>query len=102
MLVTASGALSTGIKARLYQTTGISTPADYDDESKWTETSNTKCYTDSSESALTCGAGLAKPSAGNTKFFLSPTDGHMAVGDWLGAITGQSFSSIIIDSDTQF
>lgn len=105
-LITAKGALSTGIKARLWNwdsMTGSPTAADYSDTARWQETTNTKCYSASSESAAGCDAGMNKPSAGNTKFFLNATtDSHASVPTWFAGITGQTFSSIDIEADSQF
>jgi len=99
-LVTAKGNLTDGVKARLWSI-APSAVAEYNTAGNWTETANTKCYTSSSETASTCGTGLDKFST-NTKFLLHSTDGHTSVSDWLGAITGQTFTEVDMDSDTQF
>ena len=99
-LVTAKGDLTDGIKARLWSISPGSVTG-YDTAGNWTETTNTKCYTSASETAGTCGTGLNDFST-NTKFLLHSTDGHSSVTDWLGAITGQTFTEVDIDSDTQF
>lgn len=106
-LITAKGVLSTGIKARLWNwdNSGSPTPADYSDSARWQETTNTKCYSETSESAAGCATetGINKPSAGNTKFFLNAaTDSHTSVSTWFTGITGQTFSSVNIEADTQF
>ena len=106
-LITAKGALSTGIKARLWNwdNSGSPTSADYSDSARWQETTNTKCYSETSESAAGCATetGINKPSAGNTKFFLNgATDSHTSVSTWFTGITGQTFSSVNIEADTQF
>ena len=101
-VVTAKGSLADGIKARLWSIAPAPDhQTDYDTVGNWAETTNTKCYTSSSESASTCGTGLDKFST-NTKFLLHSTDSHQAVADWLGAITGQTFTDVDVDSDTQF
>lgn len=104
-LITASGTLSSGIKARLFNwdSSGSPTAADYSDAARWQEAPNTKCYTSSSETAANCGSGIDKPSASHTTFFLNGTqDSHTPVVDWFGSITGQTFSSIELETDNQF
>jgi len=106
VMVTAKGNLTDGIKARLWEATdgssGIPAAAsDYNVVGNWEEVSNSKCYTSSSEVALTCGSGLAGFST-NTKFLLHSTDGHTSTENWLTSITGQTFTDVNMDSDTQF
>ena len=105
-LITAVGNLTTGIKARLWQATNGSSGSpsgvsDYNTVSKWVETTNTNCYTHGSETAGTCGAGLAKFST-NTNFLLNTTDTHTSVASWFGSLTGQTFTNADIDADIQF
>ena len=103
VLVTASGDLSSGIKARLWQATDGSSGAptgqsDYAVVGNWSELTNTKCYTESSDDAGTCGSGLARFTSG-TGFVLSGT--HASPADFLAAMTGLSYSTIDLDEDIQ-
>jgi hypothetical protein len=106
-VVDADGDMTTGIKARLWQAThdgGQNQPTDatdYDVVGNWVEVTNTACYTSTSETASTCGDGLDLFST-NTKFLLNATDSHVSVEDWLNTITGQTFTSVHMDDDTQF
>ncbi len=108
LLVTASGALATGIKARLWTPThgatvgaAVTAISDYSTVANWIENTNTKCYTASSETATGCGTGLAGFTT-STKFALNTTDSHTTVAAWLAAITGQTFTNVDVDADTQF
>lgn len=102
-IVSASGDLTTGIKARLWQATnGTShTPAgsvsDLAVVSNWEETTNSKCYTDSSEVGTGCGAGLDLFTV-NTKFAM--TGGHTSPISFFGSIAGQTFTSVSLDEET--
>lgn len=102
-LITASGALTTGIKPRLWKATdGASgapaSTADYTPVANWTEVTNTKCYTNASDAASTCGAGLDKFST-NSKFAF--TGSHLSPNAYFTALTGQTFTSVNPDNDVE-
>lgn len=103
VLITASGSLSTGIKARLWQATDGSggqpaSQSDYTSAAKWVHVPNSKCYTSNSDAAGTCGAGIDKFST-NTHFAL--TGGHSSPEDLFTSISSQTFTSVDPDADTQ-
>lgn len=101
-LVTASGALSTGIKARLWLATDGSSgaPADQTDfipVANWVETVNSKCYTETSETAPGCGAGIGKFTS-STKFAMTGSElSPLQVFD--GLTSSMSFTSVDLDAD---
>lgn len=108
IVVASSGDLTDGIKARLWVASSDGNPmhaptatTDYDIVGNWAEVVNSACYTSTSETAGTCSAGLGLFST-NTKFLLSPSDSHMPVATWLTSITGQTFSAVNMNSDTQY
>ena len=106
LLITSSGDLTAGIKARMWNATNGSGGAptgiaNYNTVANWVEAANTACYTSASETASTCGTGLAAFST-NTNFLLNTSDTHTAVPAWLAAITGQTFANVNVNSDTQF
>jgi len=108
IVVSAEGDMTDGIKARLWQATtdgvanhNATAATDYDVVGNWVEVTNSACYTSDSETATTCGDGLALFST-NTKFLLNATDSHVSVDDWLNTITGQTFTAVNMDEDTQF
>jgi hypothetical protein len=108
MLIESSGSLATGIKARLWEvwhggSVGSSPTAatDYDTIGNWQEYTNTKCYTNASETSSGCGTGLPLFTT-STKFMLNTDDSHTSPASWVASITGQTFTNVNVDSDTQF
>lgn len=104
VVVSASGELATGIKARLFQATNGSGQApaalsDYDVVNNWVEVSNNKCFTADSDSALTCGAGLDL-FADNTKFLLHQ-NGYTNHEDWFNQLIELTFTETDLNEDVQ-
>lgn len=102
VLVTASGDNSTGFKPRLWQATNGSSgsPAaasDYVPVANWVEVANTKCYLSGSDSATSCGAGLAKFSASSA--FVLSTATHATPSSYATSLAGLTFTSVNLDSD---
>ena len=102
-IVSASGDLATGIKARFWQATNGTShtpPSSVNDMSivaNWEETTNSKCYTNSSEVGTGCGTGLALFTA-NTKFAM--TGGHTSPISFFGSVAGQTFTSVSLNDET--
>jgi hypothetical protein len=104
VVVSASGALDTGVKARLFQASNGSggAPAgvaDYDVVGNWVEVANNKCYTRDAESAGTCDAGMSL-FTDNTKFLLHQ-NGYTSYDTWFANLTELNFASTSLNSDTQ-
>jgi len=106
VLITASGDLTSGIKARLWQATNGSggasaSKANTYTAANWTEVTNTKCYTSSSETASSCGAGIGGFSS-NTYFLLSSsgyTTGFTDSSTFLSGFSGATYTSVDPSSD---
>lgn len=96
-LVTASGNLSTGIKARLWTTSGISAKSDYTNLAKWSEVTNTSCFTSTSDAASTCGAGTAGFSS-NTNFILYGGT-YTPAATWYASYAGGTYTSVDVTND---
>lgn len=104
VVVSASGDLATGIKARLFQASNGSGQApaalsDYDVVGNWVEVSNNKCFTADSESASTCDSGLAL-FTDNTKFLMHE-NGYTTHDDWFAQLTELSFNAVDLNEDVQ-
>jgi hypothetical protein len=108
VLVTAGGDLHDGIKARLWNATNGAGGAPANRAQvytigNWVEVANAKCFTRSSDSAGTCGSGIAGLS-GNS-YFLLPSVGYTAgytdAATFLGGFTGATFTTVDISTDPQ-
>ena len=100
-LVTASGNLeTTGIKTRGWTTTG-SGDSYANSFSHWVETdpATTNCFTKTSDTATTCGAGAAGMTT-NTKFVMASGSGYTPATTWFTSNAGLTFTSVSADSDT--
>jgi len=97
---TMQGELATGIKARQFYASsdsGITAAADFNNPTKWSETSNTKCYTATSDSGACSGVtGISLPS-GNFTFPLA--SGHTSNPSWHTTLGNLSFTSVTMDDD---
>lgn len=103
LLVSASGNLTDGIKARLWQATNGSGGAptatiQYQTVGNWVEVTNSKCYTSSSETATTCGSGIELFTT-NTAFVFAGT--YTSPTAFAEAANGQTFTAVDLNSDTQ-
>lgn len=100
VVITASGEFASGIKARLWQASGISAIANYQTVANWSsEVSNTACYTSGSETATTCGTGLDK-FTDNAKFVMGGNE-TQTTDMFAAAPAAQSFTAVDLNSDTQ-
>lgn len=93
-LVTASGSLASGVKARFWASDNLTT---------WTEATNTKCYGAGGADDLgTCGPGLV-PMSNNTIKTFSQVGGssYSSPQTWFDAYNGFAFTSVDVDQDTQ-
>lgn len=99
-LVTASGNLSTtGVKPRGFTTGSQANDGAVNTLSNWTENpSSTDCFTYSSTSAGTCGAGLGKMTS-NLKFVMAVSSGYTLPTNWFTTETGLAFTSVNADDD---
>lgn len=102
-LVTASGNLTDGIKAR-YFFANNGTPGQpatnvshFNSVGNWEEVVNTKCYTATSENGVGCDAGLDKFSS-STKFALTGTE-LSPLQIFNGLSSSMTFTSVNLDSD---
>lgn len=100
-LVTASGNLTAGIKARSWQGTNGSggAPASMTDLqtiSKWSEVANTACYTNVSGTATTCGAGISGMSS-STAFIM--TGSYTLPMNWFNGFSGATFTTVDVNAD---
>ena len=105
-VITAKGSLSSGLKARLFQTSPGISYSNLQSTGSYSETSNTACATSSGvNDAATCASesGIANFSS-NTKFTLvtgaSPT--HTSPATWLSSFTGFNYSTVSLDTDNAF
>lgn len=97
---TMQGELASGIKARQFSAqsfSGITAAADFNDPTKWTEDTNSKCYTASSDSGDCSGVtGIGLP-AGLFTFPLA--SGHTSNASWHTTLGNLSFTSVTMDAD---
>lgn len=108
VLVTAKGDLTSGIKARLWSATNGSggaatTRAHVYTVGNWSEVTNTKCYTSSSEAASTCDSGISGLS-GNAYFLLPSTgytSGYTNATSFYTGFSGATYTSVNVTSDPQ-
>lgn len=101
LLISASGNLTDGIKARLWQATNGSggsptTKAHYATVGNWTEVTNTKCYTSSSEAATTCGAGIGLFTSSTAFVFAGTYTSPTAFAE---AANGLTFTTVDLNTD---
>ena len=97
---TIEGALSTGIKARQFSAFGggAGVGAFFNNPANWTEDTNDKCYTASSDSADCSGeAGIGLP--GST-FTFPLSSGHTTNASWHTTVDGLDFTSVTMETDT--
>jgi len=103
-LVTAGGDSTLGFKARLWQATNGSggspaSTADYTTAGNWVETTNSNCYLGSSESATTCGTGVAGFTT-PPPFLMMST--YTAASTWHTTYAGASYlGAVDVNVDTQ-
>jgi hypothetical protein len=100
LLVTASGDLSTtGVKPRGFTTGTQASDAAVNTIGNWTENpTSTDCFTYSSQTAGTCGAGLGKMST-NLKYVMSVGSSYTLPTSWFTTEPGLTFTSVSADSD---
>jgi hypothetical protein len=100
-LVTASGDLSdTGVKPRGWTTGSGANDAYVNTLANWTEnTSSTDCFTQTSQTAGTCGTGLNKMTT-NAKFVMAVGSGYTIPATWFAANQGLKFTTVSADDDT--
>lgn len=103
LLVTASGNLTTGIKARLWQASNgtvnqlPAATSDYNTPGNWKEVSNTSCYTKSSDSAGTCGSGAAGFTSNVNFLLFGPS--FTAVSTWFTNFAGATWNAVDVSAD---
>jgi hypothetical protein len=97
---TMQGELASGIKARQFSAqslSGITAAADFNDPTKWTEDTNSKCYTASSDSGDCSGVtGVGLPSG---LFTFPLASGHTSNASWHTTLGNLSFTSVTMDAD---
>ncbi len=103
-VVTAKGALSSGIKARLFNTSTGRSLAQMKDVSSYAEQVNTGCATsagfnDAANCTSNTGIGLFTSS---TKFTLMASSAQTSPASWLTSFTGFTFTDIDLDTDNAF
>lgn len=101
-LVTAKGDLNSGIKSRFWAATngsgGAPTAASqYSSVGNWVETTNTNCYTKTSDTATTCGTGAAGFTS-NVNFLLYGSS-YTAVATWFTNFNGATNTSVDVSAD---
>lgn len=103
-VITASGPLSTGIKARLFETASGRTLAQLATVGQYTEVTNTACATSSGfdDSADCSGnSGIANFSS-SAKFTLLSSTSRTTADSWLSTMSGFSFTAVDLDTDNAF
>lgn len=103
-IITASGPLSSGIKARIFATTPSRTLAEVATSGQYSETTNTACATSAGfdDSAdCTSNTGIGNFSA-NTKFTLLSSTSRTSVDSWLSSFSGFNFTAVDLDTDNAF
>ncbi len=103
-IITASGLLSSGIKARIFATTPSRTLAEVATSGQYSETTNTACATSAGfdDSAdCTSNTGIGNFSA-NTKFTLLSSTSRTSVDSWLSSFSGFNFTAVDLDTDNAF
>lgn len=100
-VVTATGNLTAGIKARGWNATNGSggaptAVAQYDTVGNWSELANTFCYTSTSDAGTGCGTGIALFST-NTKFLLRT--GETSPTDFSTTYAGMSYTAVDLNTD---
>jgi len=91
---TIKGDLTNGIKAR-YWSVSTNTSNDLGDASKYTETTNSKCYTKTSNAA-SCGTntGIAMATSGSLPFTMHPSTTYTSSSSFFTSNTGLTFTSV--------
>jgi hypothetical protein len=103
-LVTASGSLTGGIKARIFQLSN-KTVAQIKTPGEWTETVNTGCMTGAAginDSANCTSNNGISAFATTTKFALIASTAQLSPSAWLAAFTGFNFTSVDTEVDQAF
>ncbi len=104
-LITASGSLSDGIKARLFiNNTSSTSKTDLQDVTKWIETTNSRCMNaagiDADGSTCTVSNTGINAFTGSTQFALYSTSmPQLSPAAWLAAYSGFLFNSVNLDTD---
>jgi hypothetical protein len=104
LLITTSGPLSTGIKARLFQTSSGRTLAEVATASQYSEVTNTACATSAGfddGADCTSNTGINKISA-NAKFTLLSSTSRTSTDSWLSTFSGFNFTTVDLDTDNAF
>jgi hypothetical protein len=103
-IITASGSLAGGIKARIFKTSGQTT-TQMKTVGQWTEAVATGCMTGpvgiDSTANCTSNTGISNFTT-NTQFGLFASTAQLSPAAWLAAFSGFTFSSINLDSDQAF
>lgn len=107
VLVTTSGDMTNGIKARAFSATNGSSGAptalsQYYTAANWTETANTKCYLGGDEDATTCGSGIAGFST-SSAFVLnsSASSAGTSALTFFTSFAGATYTDVNPNSETQ-
>ncbi|MBK7845081.1 MAG: hypothetical protein IPJ71_15595 [Bdellovibrionales bacterium] len=103
-LITASGPLSSGIKARLFETASSRSLAQVATVGQYSEVTNTACATSAGfDDAADCtsNTGIGNFST-NAKFTLLSSTSRTSTDSWLSTFSGFNFTAVDLDTDNAF